>query len=114
MTDMDKLITSIMKEAEKDGEPVTREEAKEMAEMEIKAKSINRYEQSEKPRKKAVKERKVDEQKLEIINALNAAVAEFADGTASVKNEAEVSFICKGVDYTVKLIKHRPPKKTIQ
>ena len=32
MTDMDKLITSIMKEAEKDGEPVTREEAKEMAE----------------------------------------------------------------------------------
>ena len=25
MTDMDKLITSIMKEAEKDGEPVTRE-----------------------------------------------------------------------------------------
>ena len=114
MTDMDKLITSIMKEAEKDGEPVTREEAKEMAEMEINAKSINRYEQSMKPRKKAVRERKVDEQKLEIINALNAAVAEFADGTTSVKNEAEVSFTCKGVDYTVKLIKHRPPKKTIQ
>ena len=68
---------------------------------------------TEHSREKAVRERKVDEQKLEIINALNAAVAEFADGTTSVKNEAEVSFTCKGVDYTVKLIKHRPPKKTI-
>ena len=111
--DKEKLITKIIKECEQDGEPVTKEEAEEMAEIEIKAKSINRYEQSMKPRKKAIRERKVDEQKLEIINTLNAAVAEFADGTTSVKNEAEVSFTCKGVDYTVKLIKHRPPKKTI-
>ena len=36
--DKEKLINQIMAEAETDGEPVTREEAEEMAEMEIKAK----------------------------------------------------------------------------
>ena len=41
----------------------TREEAEEMAEMEIKAGTVKRYEQSDKPRKKATKERKVDETK---------------------------------------------------
>ena len=38
MMDKEKLIQQIMKECEKDGEPVTKEEATEMAEMEIKAK----------------------------------------------------------------------------
>jgi len=38
-TDKEKLITKIMKECEQDGEPVTREEAEGMAEMEIKARS---------------------------------------------------------------------------
>ena len=42
--DKEKLIARIMKECEQDGEPVTREEAEEMAEMEIKAGGIKRYE----------------------------------------------------------------------
>ena len=40
--DKEKLILEIMKEAEADGEPLTREEAEEVAEMEIKAKGIKR------------------------------------------------------------------------
>jgi hypothetical protein len=47
---------------------------------------------TEHSREKAVRERKVDEQKLEIINALNAAVAEFAR-RASDRAGAEISII---------------------
>ena len=58
-----------------------------------KAKSVKRYEQAEKPRKKTVKERKVDEEKKHLINilvtSLNGEVSNI-----SVKNEAEISFIC--------------------
>ena len=75
-----------------------------------KAKSVKRYEQAEKPRKKTVKERKVDEEKKHLINilvtSLNGEVSNI-----SVKNEAEISFICNENSYTVKLVKHRPPKK---
>ena len=75
-----------------------------------KAKSVKRYEQAEKPRKKTVKERKVDEEKKHLINilvtSLNGEVSNI-----SVKNEAEISFICNKNSYTIKLVKHRPPKK---
>ena len=37
--DKEKLIIKIMKEFEADGEPVTREEAEEIADLEIKAKA---------------------------------------------------------------------------
>ena len=75
-----------------------------------KAKSVKRYEQAEKPRKKTVKERKVDEEKKHLINilvtSLNGEVSNI-----SVKNEAEISFTCNENSYTIKLVKHRPPKK---
>ena len=45
--DKEKLILQIMAEAEKDGEPLTRAEAEEVAEMEIKAKGIKNYVSSE-------------------------------------------------------------------
>ena len=47
MDKLEKLISEIMAEAEADGEPVSREEAKEMAEMELSAKNNRSYEQSE-------------------------------------------------------------------
>ena len=75
-----------------------------------KAKAVKRYEQADKPRKKTVKERKVDEEKKHLINilltSLNGEVSNI-----SVKNEAEISFICNENSYTIKLVKHRPPKK---
>lgn len=51
---IEKLAIKLMKEFEADGEPVTKEEALEMAEMEIKAKGIKNYVQSA-PEKKARK-----------------------------------------------------------
>ena len=43
----EKLVLEIMKEAEADGEPITKEEAEEMAKMEMGAKEIKRYEKAE-------------------------------------------------------------------
>lgn len=104
----EKLIEQIMAEAEADGEPVTKEEATEMAEMEIKAKGIKRYEQSAEPKpQRKPREKKVDEEKAKIIEIL-------AEALKSNGYNAEVVNVDKQIDFemfTVNLVKHRPPKK---
>ena len=74
-----------------------------------KAKEVKRYEKSTKERKKVVKERKVDEEKARILEHLMEAIA-VETKIDSVKNEAEFSFTYHNNAYTVKLVKHRPPK----
>lgn len=77
-----------------------------------KAKEVGRrYEKSDKERKKVVRERKVDAEKGGLLTAIKTAVEAFGGIVSSVKNEAEFSFTFNGNSYTVKLVKHRPPKK---
>lgn len=102
----EKLILQIMKECEADGEPITREEAEEMAEMEIKAKGLKHYEQSEKPRKKPTRERKVDTDKLEILKRVKCLLEDYG---YEVELEKEVALHFG--EYTLKLTRHRPQKK---
>lgn len=65
---------------------------------------------TDKPRKKTERIRKVDEEKKYLLNLLISAInAENCVDT--VKNEAEFSFTFGENSYSVKLIKHRPPKK---
>lgn len=65
---------------------------------------------TDKPRKKTERVRKVDEEKKYLLNLLISAInAENCVDT--VKNEAEFSFTFGENSYSVKLIKHRPPKK---
>lgn len=71
-------------------------------------KQKRRYEKSNKPRKKAERVRKVDEEKKVILEKLMSVI----DTEKTVKNEAEFSFSIGETDYTVKLIKHRKPKET--
>ena len=89
----------------------TREEAEEVAEMEIKAKGIKRYEKAEEQKPKKPRERKVDETKKEIIDYLANALGMIIIAPLIIKNESEISFTFKNEDFSVKLIKHRPPKK---
>lgn len=111
MDKMEKLIATIMKEAEAEGEPVTREEAEEMAKMEIKAGAdLKRYEQSEKPRKKTEKIRKVDEEKKVLLQNIKDTLEDLGAEVNRIKTETEVMFTYNGNNYTVKLTKHRPPK----
>ena len=77
----------------------------------MKAKDLRRYEQGEKPRKKAEKERKVDEEKKELLNLCRIPIEGAGGIVTNIKNEAEFSFTFGNNCYTVKLVKHRPPKK---
>jgi len=111
MDKMEKLIATIMKEAEADGEPVTREEAEEMAKMEINAnKDVKRYEQGEKSKKNAAKVRKVDEEKKVLLQNIKDTLEDLGAETKFIKTETEVTFAYNGNNYTIKLTKHRPPK----
>jgi hypothetical protein len=108
---LEKLTAKIMKECEADGEPVTREEAEEMAKMELKASGNRHYEQSEKPRKAVKKERKVDETKKRLLADCRVLLEGLGAQTLSVKTETEISFLFDGDEYSLKLVKHRPKKK---
>lgn len=65
---------------------------------------------TDKPRKKTERVRKVDEEKKYLLNLLISAI-NAENGVDTVKNEAEFSFTFGENSYSVKLIKHRPPKK---
>ena len=90
-----------------DNNYTTNEEVETLTE---KAKEVKRYEKSDKPRAKTEKTRKVDSEKKTLLDTLMDAIRPRANIT-TVKNEAEFSFTLGANSYTVKLIKHRPPKK---
>lgn len=111
MDKFEKLVNEIMTEAQADGEPVTREEAEEMAKMELGAKEIKRYEQAEKKeRKPSAKVRKVDEQKKRILSEVKTLLDGMGADVQAVKTETEIAFVFGGDSYTIKLTKHRPKK----
>jgi len=90
-----------------DNDYTTNEEVETLTE---KAKEVKRYEKSDKPRTKTEKTRKVDSEKKTLLDTLMDAIRPRANIT-TVKNEAEFSFTLGANKYTVKLVKHRPPKK---
>lgn len=107
--DKEKLILQIMAEAEKDGEPLTRAEAEEVAEMEIKAKGIKNYVSANVEKKaKKPKVRKVDEEKKEILEALAETLKDLGF-EPTMENEVALHF----GTFSLKLTKHRPPKKQV-
>lgn len=80
----------------------------EMAEMERKAKANRRYEQSDKPRAKAKREVKIDEEKVKIIDFLMRILAVSDVSQLEVKNpQREIAFQLNGADYSLTLTKHR-------
>jgi hypothetical protein len=107
MKDFEKLVNSIMKECEADGEPVTREEAEEMAKMEMKVKTnIKNYTSTEKVKKpRKPRERKVDNEKLEILKIVAAAL-ESEGHNVQIEKEIALHF----GEYSLRLVKHRPKK----
>lgn len=111
MEKLEKLTLSIFEEMEKDGEPVTIEEAKEMAKMEINSKELcRRYEKSDKPKTTVVKERKVDANKKAILDKIYICLEEAGIAIDSIQNETAISFHYKKDSYSLKLVKHRKKK----
>ena len=57
------------------------------------------------------RERKIDLEKLALIQIIENALRTVADFVQDRKNETDLHFAYKGNEYSVKLTKHRPPKK---
>ena len=106
----EKLIEEIMKECEKEGEPITRAEAEEMAEMELKAQGIPHYEKSDKPRKVSQKERKVNTVKKRILTDCRVLIEGLGAKITETINERELVFFFEGKSYSLKLIEHNRKK----
>ena len=107
MDKKEKLILQLMEEAEKDGEPITREEAEEMAEMEIKANGFKDYAQAQekKPRKK--REVKIDETKVDLIKKISDFLLTTEVEDVKIVNvQKEITFTFKNDIYSVSLTKH--------
>lgn len=108
--DKEKLIKQIMAECEADGEPITRAEAEEMAEMEIKAKGIKNYAQAEEKKERKPRERKVDNEKLFLLEELSKGLVEELNIHVDFENEVKLHFSYNGNQYSVTLTKHRQKK----
>lgn len=105
--DKEKLILEIMRDAEKDGEPVTREEAEEMAEMEMRAGAMKRYETSAKPKQATTRNIKKDAEKIEIIKKIYDFLLTNGEESATIVNEQrEIQFR----EFSITLTKHRKGK----
>jgi hypothetical protein len=118
----EKLIEQIMKECEKDGEPVTKEEAVEMAEMELKAKKDCRHYETDatKTRKPAAREKKIDAEKVKIIKSVAEQLTRLvgseececeATDIKITNSQREIQFKIDQNDYSLVLTKHRKSTK---
>ena len=103
----------ILKISRKEAEELYRSDHEEIdtpeqIEYTAKAKAVKHREQSDAPRKKSSRERKVDEEKKKLLNDYRVVTQGVGGVITSIKNEAEFSFLLNENSYTVKIIKHRP------
>lgn len=114
MDKKEKELKAIMRDVE-----CTREEAEEIWEIEQKAKangSNKIYAKSDKPKAKAKREPKVDNDKVELINRLRNGLNLYTTSSGGIENlnitnsQREITFTFGGAEYSVVLTKHRPPK----
>ena len=110
MTQLEKLAEEIKLEYWRGGEPVSDEEALEIAKMEINDKSNRRYEKADAPRKKTERERKIDPIKADLADRFIVAIENYGGTVAPLKTETEIHFELGEDNYTLKIIKHRAPK----
>jgi ATP-dependent protease HslVU (ClpYQ) ATPase subunit len=114
---LEQLADEIFKECLEDGEPVTKEEALKMAQMELGAKQIKNYAQSTPTKKKVTREIKVDDTKVELIAQISKLLDKVVinnsglDDICITKVQREIDFTLCNEHYTLTLVKHRPPKK---
>lgn len=110
--DKEKLILSIMKDYEEDGEPISREDAEEIAEMEIKAKGIKHYEQKATTKERKKPTRAEDKNKQIIITDVFNALTNYMvyDNLTISNKERQIDFTFHNESYSITLTKHRSKK----
>lgn len=116
MSKLEKLALQIFNECQEDGEPVTMEEATEMAKMEIGAKDVKLYAHSEnadgEPKTRAKRTTKVSEEKSTLFNIIKDMLQEqFGDNATVIKDNKEINVIINDKQFKVDLIEHRKSKQ---
>lgn len=115
MEKFEKLVEKIMRECEQDGEPVTREEAEEMAKMEMKAQGTDFVQaRAAEPKAETAEKRKrtvkYSDEKVQIFTELKEFLAE-TFGNVEILKENKL-FCVKIGDKTFKIdiVEQRKPK----
>lgn len=108
----EQLAKKIMAECQADGEPVTEQDALEMAEMELKAKHNNYTQSATAPAKeKKTRKPKKDLEKIALVNSIMQALSDLPlDNLQVINEQRELSFSYKGDEYALTIVKHRKPK----
>ena len=108
---IEQLAHEIFKECERDGEPVTIQEAEEMARMELGAKGMSREATSTEPRKKSDKPRTVkisDTKKMLFELIADFLSEEYGYGSITRgKNCSSIALNIEDTDFDIKIIQHR-------
>lgn len=115
---LEKLVKEIMREALADGEPVTEEEAIEMAKMELSAKENVIYHTADKTEKKAEPKKRtvvVSDEKKELFNTilanLDRAIGVERENIAILKENKLISVKIGEKTFKIDVIEERPKKK---
>ena len=109
INEIEALAKKIKKQCEEDEEPVTIEEAREMATLELKARNVNRV-GGDTEKKKPARVRKVDATKGMILKEIQSLLEELGATDTALNNEVELSFNYNNDNYSLRLIKHRAKK----
>lgn len=114
MSILEKLAKEIYDECKREGDPISMKDALEMAEMEIKSKTISASEREKseetekKPRKPRI--RKVDKTKGRLLEDIRQLLEGLGADNTSIVNEVELLFDFEDSNYSIRLIKHRKKK----
>lgn len=114
MKDLNKLAEQIFKECEKDGEPISMEDALEMAKMEIGAKGMTNVGKSvdnpDKPKKP--KTVKISDEKKELFSEILSDLEDVYKQNVKVLKENKLIQVKIGEKiFKIDIIEQRPPKK---
>lgn len=104
------IFDTTAKDLESDGIPTSADDVLYVIELDQKAlkNNVKLYAQSEKPKKAQKKStKKVDEEKKKIIEILQKALTDSGYNAIITNVDKTIDF----ENYTVNLVKHRPPKK---
>ena len=115
MEKLEKLIEKIMKECEQDGEPVTREEAEEMAKMELKAQGVDFVKaRAAEPKPETAEKRKrtvkYSDEKVQIFTELKDFLSENYENVEVLKENKLFSVKIGAKVFKIDLIEQRKPK----
>ena len=110
---LEKLAKQIFDECAKEGEPITMEEAQEMAQMEINAKGIKIGARAAEPKAKKEKKQRVAQvsaEKMALFSLLWEGLSNYYENAEIVKNNKEISIKVGEKCFKIDIIEHRTKK----